>query len=197
MWFAEEPDDDAAATPDSVRCMATFIMGPLRSPPLPLVPPAPPAPLAICRIPSGLFAPDPTASILSEVLATAVVAAELADLMPRPTVAPNPFRAPPSLPNPRDSFSDGVSGAPFREGPGGVSGGGAKEYASAPAHGSPLAASSEAGDVPVFVSWPLAAVPPNGLGGGASWPPPPPSRSGAGWSDMTQTVGSVSELDGW
>lgn len=122
-------DDEEPATPESVRCMALFIMGPclLRSPPLPAAPPVLPSPFAICCF-SGL-APCPTASILSLVLATAVVAAVLAVLIPRPTLAPKPPKAPPILPNPLETFSDGVSGAPLRvgEGAGGVSGGGAKE----------------------------------------------------------------------
>ena len=67
---------DDGPTPDKVRCMAMFIMGPLRSPALliPLAAPAFPAfPFAISRL-SGL----PTASILSDVRATATVALELA-----------------------------------------------------------------------------------------------------------------------
>lgn len=77
--LTEEAADDAgddAPTPDKVRCMAMFIMGPLRSPALltPLAAPAFPAfPFAISRF-SGL----PTASILSDVGATTVVARELA-----------------------------------------------------------------------------------------------------------------------
>ena len=146
-------------TPDNVRCMATFIIGPFP-----------------CL--AGL----PTASIRSLVLETAVVAVAVAVLMERPTVAPSPPRAPPNRPNPRFVSVPLLSDtAPFVCGALSVfisDGGGAKEYpssASAPAVplAEPFGVASSARVV-------LVSVLPKGLGGG---PSPPPSRS-TGWSDM-------------
>ena len=143
-----------ADTPDNVRCMATFIIGPLP-----------------CWL--GLL---PTASIRSLVLETAVVADAVAVLIERPS----PPRAPPSpvpiRPNPRVvSVPLVLDTAPFVDGAFALVSdrGGAKEYPSSvsiPAASEPFAvapAVASARVVPVSVL-------PKGLGGG---PSPPPSRS--------------------